>query len=59
MKHNVNMKNLLKFEREYKLKQREIYGVNYWYCRRTRTLNDIIAIANGQQNMCDKEKIKI
>ena len=59
MKHNVNMKNLLKFEREYKLKQREIYGVNYWYCRRTRTLNDIIAIANGQQNMCDKEKIKM
>lgn len=58
MKHNANVENILKFERDYKLKERELYGINYWYCRRTRTLNDIITIANKQQDMCDKEKIK-
>lgn len=54
----VTVNDILQFEKSHKLKERTIYGINYWYCRRTRTLNDIIAIAYGQQGMCDKEKIK-
>ena len=58
MKNDVTVENILKFEKEHRLKEREIYGINYWYCRRTRTLNDIITIANNQQGICDKEKLK-
>lgn len=55
---SLTVNDILEFEKNHKLKERSIYGINYWYCRRTRTLNDIIAAACGQQGMCDKEKIK-
>lgn len=56
--NKIDVNKILKFEEEYKLKDRKIYGINYWYCRRTRTLNDIISISCGQQGMCDKVKFK-
>lgn len=55
---SLTVNDILKFEKSHKLKERSIYGINYWYCRRTRTLNDIISMACGQQGMCDKEKVK-
>ena len=56
MEHKVNVNEILKFEKEYELKKRSIFGIKYWYTRRTRTLNDIIAIAHNQQGMCDNRK---
>ena len=55
---SLTVNDILKFEKSHRLKERSIYGINYWYCRRTRTLNDIISTACGQQGMCDKEKVK-
>lgn len=49
---SLTVNDILKFEKSHKLKERSIYGINYWYCRRTRTLNDIISTACGQQGMC-------
>ena len=54
----IDVLKILEFEKKYKVKERNILGLNYWYCRRTKTLNDIIAIANNQQMMVDEEKIK-
>lgn len=54
----IDVLKILEFEKKFKVKERNILGLNYWYCRRTKTLNDIIAIANNQQMMVDEEKIK-
>ena len=49
----IDVLKILEFEKKFKVKERNILGLNYWYCRRTKTLNDIIAIANNQQMMVD------
>ena len=49
----IDVLKILEFEKKFKVEERNILGLNYWYCRRTKTLNDIIAIANNQQMMVD------
>ena len=50
------IEEILNFEKEIKIDEREIYGLRYWSLIRTFVLNDLITVKKGLSYLCDEKQ---